>query len=88
MRNGWGGGLLCNVRGAYLFFLHSLMGKKKNCGDHGPPSHYVAPPLYNLLFMGCKDKKKYFNHFLSSRKYLSIFILFNSIIYIILISCV
>ena len=46
MRNGWGG-RLCNVGGAYLFFLHSLMGKKKKkiCRGHGPPSHYVAPPL-------------------------------------------
>ena len=46
MRNGWGG-RLCNVGGAYLFFLHSLMGKKKKkfVEATAPPSHYVAPPL-------------------------------------------
>ena len=44
MRNGWGG-RLCNVGEAYLFFLHSLMGKKKFAGATAPPSHYVAPPL-------------------------------------------
>ena len=45
MRNGWGG-RLCNVGRAYLFFLYSLIGKKKNfAGATGPPSHYVAPPL-------------------------------------------
>ena len=55
MRNGWGG-RLWNVGGAYLFFLHSLMGKKKKtfAGATAPPNHYVAPPLairrpYQLL---------------------------------------
>ena len=43
----WVGGRLCNVGGAYLFFLHSLIEKKKFFSKgHGPPSHYVAPPLY------------------------------------------
>ena len=32
-----GGGRLCNVGGAYLFFLHSLMGKKKNLQGPRPP---------------------------------------------------
>ena len=38
--------------GAYLFFLHSLMGKKKKnfAGATAPPSHYVAPPLVELVF--------------------------------------
>ena len=45
VRNGWGG-RLWNVGRAYLFFLHSLMGKKKNfAGATAPPSHYVASPL-------------------------------------------
>ena len=37
MRNGWGG-WLSNVGGAYLFFLHSLMGNFFFfCRGHGPP---------------------------------------------------
>ena len=35
----WVGGRLCNVEGAYLFFLHSLMGNLFCffCRGHGPP---------------------------------------------------
>ena len=52
----WVGGPTVECWGAYLFFLHSLMGKKKKnfAGATAPPSHYVAPPLairrpYQLL---------------------------------------
>ena len=58
MRNGWGA-RLCNVGGAYLFFLHSLMGKKKKfAGATAPPSHYVAPPLDVVISYLQKTKEK------------------------------
>ena len=49
MRNGWGG-QLCNVGGAYLFFLHSLMGNFFFFARATAPlSHYVAPPLIIII---------------------------------------
>ena len=47
VRNGWGG-RLWNVGGAFLFFLHSLMGKKKNLQGPRPPqaTMWLRPCLY------------------------------------------
>ena len=47
----WVGGPIVECLRAYLFFLHSLMGKKKKfAGATAPPSHYVASPLLTTIF--------------------------------------
>ena len=43
-----GGGQLCNVGGAYLFFLHSLMGKKKLQGPRPPQATMWLRPWRHL----------------------------------------